>query len=253
MQLDQTRIAIRERGYLDIADLSLMVMRHHAWPLMLSYFPLLVHGFELNTLEQMPGYICLQSMFILFELPTASALLTLYLGQAMFLESPSPRRIFSEFSHSLPQLFVFQMLLRGLLIVACIFPLLLYYVGSPYLNEIILLERNKISNTLKRSSVLHAQSSNLLIGRWLAAILLSSMLFLALWQSLAFFRQKLFGGSLMDLYTFTWEWPLAMWLVCGLFAIVRYLSYLDLRIRREGWEIELRMRAEAARLTRHFT
>ena len=30
--------------------------------------------------------------------------------------------------------------------------------------------------------------------------------------------------------------------------VVRYLEYLDLRIRYEGWEVELFMRAEAARL-----
>ena len=47
-----------------------------------------------------------------------------------------------------------------------------------------------------------------------------------------------------------WYVPLAGWLVIGFFAIVRFLAYLDLRIRREGWEVELVMRAEAARLTR---
>jgi hypothetical protein len=29
---------------------------------------------------------------------------------------------------------------------------------------------------------------------------------------------------------------------------VRFLSYLDLRIRHEGWEVELLMRAEGLRL-----
>ena len=43
---------------------------------------------------------------------------------------------------------------------------------------------------------------------------------------------------------------LAIWIVVGYFSVVRFLSYLDLRIRREGWEVELRMRAEGARLTR---
>ena len=44
--------------------------------------------------------------------------------------------------------------------------------------------------------------------------------------------------------------PAAMWTVAAFFAVVRYLSYLDLRIRREGWEVELQVRAEAERLTR---
>jgi hypothetical protein len=42
--------------------------------------------------------------------------------------------------------------------------------------------------------------------------------------------------------------PAAEWLVLGYFAVVRYLGYLDLRIRREGWEVELLLRAERARL-----
>ena len=34
----------------------------------------------------------------------------------------------------------------------------------------------------------------------------------------------------------------------GFFRVVRFLSYLDLRIRHEGWEVELLMRAESLRL-----
>ena len=45
-----------------------------------------------------------------------------------------------------------------------------------------------------------------------------------------------------------WHLPIAVWLVVGFFTVVRFLSYLDLRIRREGWEVELSPRAEAARL-----
>ena len=47
--------------------------------------------------------------------------------------------------------------------------------------------------------------------------------------------------------------PLAAWVVVGYFAVVRFLAYLDRRIRCEGWEVELLMRAEAARLTRQLT
>jgi hypothetical protein len=50
--------------------------------------------------------------------------------------------------------------------------------------------------------------------------------------------------------SFTILLPAAMWVVIGFFTIARYLGYLDLRIKTEGWEIELRMRAEAQRLTK---
>jgi hypothetical protein len=45
---------------------------------------------------------------------------------------------------------------------------------------------------------------------------------------------------------------MALWSVLGYFTVVRYLSYLDLRIRTEGWEVELLMRAEGERLTRQL-
>ena len=53
--------------------------------------------------------------------------------------------------------------------------------------------------------------------------------------------------------TYTLYYPLALWIVVGYFTVVRFLGYLDLRIRREGWEVELMMRAEGARLSRQLT
>jgi hypothetical protein len=47
--------------------------------------------------------------------------------------------------------------------------------------------------------------------------------------------------------------PVVLWIVGGYMTVVRFLGYLDLRIRREGWEVELTMRAEAARLARQLT
>ena len=47
--------------------------------------------------------------------------------------------------------------------------------------------------------------------------------------------------------------PLAMWFVAAYLTVVRFLNYLDLRIRDEGWEVELRMRAEAVRLEQQGT
>jgi hypothetical protein len=40
-------------------------------------------------------------------------------------------------------------------------------------------------------------------------------------------------------------YPASLWIAAVYFAIVNYLSYLDLRIRREGWEVELKLRAAA--------
>jgi hypothetical protein len=50
----------------------------------------------------------------------------------------------------------------------------------------------------------------------------------------------------------TWDWPgwgdvygvrfqLGFWLALLFFAVARFLTYLDHRIRKEGWEIQLRL------------
>ena len=56
-----------------------------------------------------------------------------------------------------------------------------------------------------------------------------------------------------DRAMYTVGFQLSVWIVATYFAIVRFLSYLDLRIRNEGWEVELLMRAEGARLSRQLT
>ncbi len=60
-------------------------------------------------------------------------------------------------------------------------------------------------------------------------------------------------GVLIGLYEITWYfavfiYPAAFWVVIAFYSVVRYLDYLDLRIRYEGWEVELLMRAEAAKM-----
>jgi hypothetical protein len=41
-----------------------------------------------------------------------------------------------------------------------------------------------------------------------------------------------------------------LWIVAVYFTVARFLSYLDQRIRSEGWEVELCLRAQRDRLTR---
>jgi len=100
----------------------------------------------------------------------------------------------------------------------------------------------------KRSSLLHGPNSGDLISRWLGCTLVASILVLSILASLWF----MWGMLLFD-----WNWgpfmlhicfPLSLWLTALYFSVVRFLCYLDLRIRREGWEVELVMRAAATRM-----
>jgi hypothetical protein len=271
MQLDKTRIAIRERSFIDILDLALAVLRDHAGPLALSLLVGAVPAAALNhwLLADMLlegafdpidalWYLFLLALLVCWELPLATAPITLYLGQALFLERPSAGKAMKDFLASLPQMILFQVLVRA--VMTLIVPLIpVLFVGWPYLSEIILLERNpwrKMSpagtSTFGRSSNMHGRNRGDLFSRWLGATMLGTLLVCVFWRSL-WFLVLVVSGELTERNTqFTIWLQVALWLVVGYFAIVRFLSYLDLRIRTEGWEVELLLRAEAARLSRQI-
>lgn len=271
MQLDKTRVAIRERSFIDILDLALAVLREHAGPLCLAWLagvvPVALFNHWLLTgsfvegafdLSDLPRYLVLMSLLICWEIPLATAPITLYLGQALFVERPSAARLGKDFLSSLPQLILYQVVLRGVLIWMVI-TIPVPFVAWPYLSEIILLERNPWrkqspagTSTLTRSSNMHSRNRGELINRWLGSLFLGALLVFVFWCSLCFLARQL-AGQLEDAAPdYTVSLPAALWLMLGYFAIVRFLSYLDLRIRAEGWEVELLLRAEAARFTRQI-
>jgi hypothetical protein len=272
-ELDRTRIAVRERDYLDVLDLALRVVRTHAWPLVLASVAgaapmvllnhwLLAGYTELNFEMTSPIFYMFFAVVLIFlEAPLATAPLTLYLGKATFADRPRAGEIVAQLRESLPQLLLYQGLLR------------IVYFGWAYLNEVILLDRNPMlrgaggrMSTLERSRVLHKVENVDILSRSIPALTVGGVLFLSIWFSIFIVRGMLLGrwglvGFLWTLFGGQWEWSflrpmftlyfqMALWIVVCYFAVVRFLSYLDLRIRREGWEVELRMRAERARLTR---
>jgi hypothetical protein len=261
MQLDKTCIVIRERGWLDILDLALGMFRTHgrpiltalaagAVPIALFNYWLLTAAFGTNLIAEEPGwYYFWQILLVMFEIPLATAPLTLYLGQLLFDDKPQPRFIAQNFGRSLPQLILFQQLLQFISVFA-----------APFLSEIILLERNPLRarkpgeiSTRRRSAALHAGIGGEMFARRLGALLIGVLLTTALTLSLNFVRGVLGGHRQGDWWMQAVEFPLAYWLVVGFFAVSRFLGYLDVRIRREGWEVELSLRAEAARLAGQIT
>ena len=131
----------------------------------------------------------------------------------------------------------------------------------PYLSELILLERNPLwvsraaresgtLSTTRRSKNLHRGAGGELFVRWLASLAAGAVLLVAVVGGLHRLVSQVGGYSAGQETLLLWAVPAGAWLVVGFFAVVRFLAYLDLRIRREGWEVELKMRAEAVRLSR---
>ncbi|MCA9247997.1 MAG: hypothetical protein KDA42_12800, partial [Planctomycetales bacterium] len=144
---------------------------------------------------------------------------------------------------------------RAAAMIFCFFIPILPYIGWPYLGEIVLLERNALFRgrtgrltTMRRTSGFHSGVFGEVMSRWLASLLIGAALVASIWLSLWTLISQLSGRWHSLETAYAWYLPIALWIVIGFFSVVRFLSYLDLRIRREGWEVELAVRAEGARL-----
>ena len=340
MQLDKTRITIRERDYVDILDLALRIVRAGGWPLaialVLGAAPMMAlnawllsglgaglgaTGFasaqtgdtaglpnsaisirsqkhcwtsrqwhpsaadethaeveyvytepDFDEPDWQTRYVMLTLLLVFWQIPLASAPATLYLGQRLFSTRTRPGTLVRRFFESLPQMVLYQGLLRPL------------YVFRPYLSEVILLERNPMfrrdqelrtdpghaiashraawegpghapiggHSTLRRSRGLHRGASGDLMARLFGAAAVGGLLAFATWGSAALVRMLFVSQTQWNDVLITLYFPLALWVVVSFFSVVRFLAYLDLRIRREGWEVELLARAERARLVRKW-
>lgn len=276
MELDKTRIVVRERSYLDILDLALRVIRSRLLPLtaatLLGVVPFaLFNQWALNAyfvpdlidpeiaaderIGSWLAYLCLLTLLVLWQAPLATAPITLYLGQITFADEFDLRRATHELVRSLPQLVLLQVVLRGLLlpwVLTWFFPLVMW----PYLTEVILLERSPLlrlrgkgmATTLSRITALHSPNTGDLMGRAFANALLAPLLTLALWASLWMIYGLMSESWALTAASVTLYLQVAVWATVALLAVARFLAYLDVRIRNEGWELELQMRAEGMRL-----
>lgn len=285
MQLDRTRIAIRERNLLDIFDLALRVIAAYPLPWIVSLLVIAVPMAVINIalIGWMPGlrdesdtitrYVWGMFVLVFIEAPAATSVITLFFGQAMFMDQPQPREILSVMRRYGWNLFWCQMVLRGIIPlwglylmvprdsifggwevwgIILVFYMVIVRCVRPFLNEIVLLERNPLRSRRdyemtigRRSSSLHNPNAGDLIARWLGVSAASIVIFAVLFFSGWFLLQRVFLSVDHTFWLLYLLYPCALWLVAGYVAVVRFLCYLDLRIRREGWEVELIVRSAA--------
>jgi len=217
-------------------------------------------------------------VLFLFQFPLISLPATIFLGDQVFFESPTIRQLLSKLSAiwiqtlwvlgvcrlglvSLVLAFVvnrntvFDPAMETLLLIGLAVSLLIRAVW-PFAPEILGLERclirptreSPISYSVRRSG-LHQSVSSDHVGRFMlcsiAAVALAATLFGTVLAAIV----ALIGNMDLSIWYDRIVIPVVFWLV-GLFVVVfRFLSYLDSRIRLEGWELELRLRAEGQRIT----
>jgi len=234
--------------------------------------------FYLDESSAIARYVWDMSLLIAIEAPLASIFATTYLGQAVFVDQPKLRDVFWDVAKMSPRIVWCQLFVRGILPawllmlavpryedveigveIVLFLMLAIYAIGlrafRPFINEIVLLERNPLGSrdrmvmtVGRRSAQLHGPSSADLFSQGLGMSLMTVCLSTAMFGNFVFLKGVLANSWKVSPFMLLYAFPVACWLVAMYLNVVRFLRYLDLRIRHEGWEVELRLRAEANRM-----
>jgi hypothetical protein len=217
-------------------------------------------------------------LLVIIESGLGTVFVTAFLGLAMFDARPTFRQVTQAVLSQWLGLFWVHGILRGVLPLVLIvwmmmvqLPddpsgaiLLLVFVMlgvisikafRPYITEILVLERPSFSSKNaqsitvgRRSGSLHGNISGDSFSLAIISAFATLLLIQVVYSSIATMMDMV---GLMDedlLMLIHVAWPVSLWLVAGVMTIVRFLAYIDTRIRQEGWEVELKIRAEAIRL-----
>jgi hypothetical protein len=247
MAFERTLVQIRERTFLEVLDLALVVLRHRPLVLGLATLagiaPLAVWNAWIGRDRPLP--LPFFALLVFLEAPWATAPLTLVLGALMFGQRLRAGPMLWRLLQALPALLIYQLALRFLLAVT-VFLGWIIPVRLLFLNEVILLERVRWWKVPGRSVELCARRGGDLVAQWLAQLFFGTVFVACAWFGTGTVISGLTSSEM------TWEWPAwsdvyslrfqaALWLALAFCAVTRFLTYLDHRIRKEGWEIQLRL------------
>jgi hypothetical protein len=254
----QPRVALRERSGMQIMDLATTVLR--AWwrpllvPLIMGFLPFFLLNLLIGNLMQeiilnennteeffFVHYVL--SMILIMETPWISAPVEIAMGGLVFNQRVTTRQIMGRIIRGLPKMILYQVIIRGLLTIIGItilaIPLVLGFV-----NEIVFLERVSWRRLYKRVKSLNANADQFAFSFAGACFL---VVFVASgWYALSVFLSVMEKSSIWldsEFLIFS-DWKLHLLAIAGIefFAIARFLYYIDVRIRSEGWDLENQVR-----------
>ncbi|MDO5553456.1 MAG: hypothetical protein Q4G68_06810 [Planctomycetia bacterium] len=261
-----TSIVIRKRTDYELIDLTWHVLRKHIKPILfymtclalpfflanfLLLFPLYCFLFAKELYE--PGPLLLYWLvaveLLWFESRFASSLVGAWLGLWLFhdeeQDGPVPTSaVLETWFNSLTQLVWYTLLLR------------LYYYNYAFLPEIIMLEKTPYTSkgkikltTRRRARYFHRgiTGTNAFVSFETALLsILSHITGLAVLYGAG---SLLTGGAAFWFPCFMlFALPLFLWFSCMVNSVFLFLCYLNLRISREGWDLDIALHAEHERL-----
>jgi len=231
-----------------------------------------------------PGEGWVQLGLVFVESQIGTVLITAWLGRAMFYDRPTIAAAVGDVRKTVLRVGWVHLILRpfGLLvlmiwylaeesslqgeqelaILATVFLFLIIAavrVFRPFASEIVILEKTPVLalgrqgkpaviGFGRRSRNLHGFAGSVILGRTMLFGMVAGMLITGIYGMIMFSD----GVLATDLGGMGWArqlfWTVSLWLVAGFAAVVRFLSYIDLRARQEGWDAELKIKAEAIRM-----
>lgn len=257
MNIDRTTIAVRERSLFELFDLALLVVWRHFWQVLtlmaISSAPFVVFNWWLLSGHELDQWWTWYPLLLLLAVqsPFVTAPLTAYLGTALFDQRPRIGMALLQALATWWQLLLIG-LYRGLL---ALLPVLLV-LSPPHAVEVAMLERGRLRATWRRANALREAWS----GEWILHLLVAAPLFVigvtCLIDAVLMINSVLAHAEI-DWAEENWRhynpgssWAphVASWVMLTYLAAVRFLSYIDLRTRREGWAVDLALRRAAERL-----
>ena len=269
MRLDRLQVAVRPRGVLECLDLALLVCGRRplgvAVAAALGALPMILLNRAAFAGVEDGRSLALAAVATALEMPWAAAPLTLFLGQVVFSErftAASWRASLTAFVVAIGPLLLFQTLVRGVAVATCV-AVVFALPATYYLGPVILLERGKtwaipgrslrlVRSAMDRVMLLLLIDAAVLAVGWIAGVMFIEAIS-SLWR----------GGVVADVIAgaldpfaeagdnavaatrafVSWPSQIAFWSAASLVTVFRFFSYLDTRIRHEGWDVELKFRS----------
>ena len=255
----QPRVALRERSGMQIMDLAITVLR--AWwrpllvPLIMGFLPFfLLNLFIGNLLQErmievdntedyfsVPYFL---TLIFIMEAPWISAPVEIAMGGLVFNQRVTTRQIMGRIIRGMPKMVLFQVIARGIITIFGI-TILAIPLALGFVNEIIYLERVSWRRLYKRVKSLNANADQFAFS--FSATFFLLVFVISGWYALSVFLSVMEKSSIWldsELLIFS-DWKLHVLTIAGIqfFAIARFLFYIDVRIRSEGWDLENQVRA----------
>lgn len=256
MQIDAARVVLRPRSLSEILDLALRFCSEPAAKLYVKLGLMTLLPAWLLTLAARwaLGWEWLAVWALALALVTPiQGVFTVAVGQMMFAEEIRVRAVMKQFLRRFPAYFGALLISRLAIALGClgfflVIPPLWMWGRTTYVHEACLLEQAGPTDAMQRAARMIAGnilgSTGLLLLLSLAAfgfvcvseaLLNYGLLKFVLQVGMPFDAIIEDGGSAAGLF--------GLFLVVPYWATARFLAYIDLRTRRDGWDIQLRFMA----------